>query len=81
MKSIEIIQIVLFFGLRIVLMPPVGRFMYKVYSGQKTWLHPFLSPIERLVYQLVRRAADRFNKFLTLPGTVLMKLSITAKLT
>ncbi len=51
MKLIEIIQIVLFFGLGIALTPPVGRFMYKVYSGQKTWLS-FLSPIERLIYRL-----------------------------
>jgi K+-transporting ATPase ATPase A chain len=51
MKLIEIIQIVLFFGLGIALTPPVGRFMYKVYSGQKTWLS-FLSPIERLIYKL-----------------------------
>ena len=51
MKLIEIIQIVLFFGLGIALTPPVGRFMYKVYSGQKHWLS-FLSPIERLIYKL-----------------------------
>src|SRR5580704_1932744 len=51
MKLIEIIQIALFFGLGILLTPPVGRFMYKVYSGQRTWLS-FLSPIERLIYRL-----------------------------
>jgi K+-transporting ATPase ATPase A chain len=51
MKLIEIIQIVLFFGLGIALTPPLGRFMYKVYSGQKTWLS-FLSPIEKLIYKL-----------------------------
>ena len=51
MKLIEIIQIALFFGLGIALTPPVGRFMYKVYSGQKTFLS-FLSPIERLIYRL-----------------------------
>ena len=51
MKLIEIIQIVLFFGLGIALTPPLGRFMYKIYTGQKTWLS-FLSPIERLIYKL-----------------------------
>jgi potassium-transporting ATPase potassium-binding subunit len=57
MKFIEIIQIVLFFGLGIALTPPVGRFMYKVYTGQKTWLS-FLSPLERLVYKLTGTNPD-----------------------
>ena len=52
MTTIEIIQIVLFFGLGIALTPPVGRFMYKVYTGEKTFLHPILQPIENLIYKL-----------------------------
>ena len=52
MKSTEIIQIVLFFGLGIALTPPVGRYMAKVFKGEKTWLHPILSPIEKLIYRL-----------------------------
>ncbi|MGP8201322.1 MAG: potassium-transporting ATPase subunit KdpA [Limisphaerales bacterium] len=52
MKSIEIIQIVLFFGLGIALTPIVGRFMYKVYKGERTFLHPIFSPIEKLIYRL-----------------------------
>jgi K+-transporting ATPase A subunit len=38
MKSIEIIQIVLFFGLGIALTPIVGRFMARVFNGEKTFL-------------------------------------------
>src|ERR1700722_18491664 len=52
MKWNEIIQIVLFFGLGIALTPPVGRFMAKVFKGEKTFLHPLLQPIEKLVYRL-----------------------------
>ncbi|MGD1032745.1 MAG: potassium-transporting ATPase subunit KdpA [Opitutaceae bacterium] len=52
MKSIEIIQIVLFFGLGIALTPVVGRFMAKVFKGERTFLHPLLFPIEGLVYRL-----------------------------
>ncbi len=44
MTTIEIIQIVLFFGLGIALTPPVGRFMYKVYTGERTFLQPILPP-------------------------------------
>ncbi|MGA2748758.1 MAG: potassium-transporting ATPase subunit KdpA [Verrucomicrobiota bacterium] len=52
MKWNEIIQILLFFGLGIALTPPVGRFMAKVFKGEKTFLHPVLSPVERAVYRL-----------------------------
>jgi len=52
MTTIEIIQIVLFFGLGIALTPPVGKFMYKVYTGQKTFLYPIFHPIEKFIYKL-----------------------------
>ena len=52
MKMIEIIQIVLFFGLGIALTPPVGRFMAKVFKGEKTFLHRFLAPVEKWIYRL-----------------------------
>ena len=52
MTTIEIVQIVLFFGLGIVLTPPVGRFMAKVFKGEKTFLHPILQPVEKLIYKL-----------------------------
>jgi len=52
MTTIEIVQIILFFGLGIALTPIVGKFMYKVYSGQKTFLHPIFGPIERIIYRL-----------------------------
>jgi K+-transporting ATPase ATPase A chain len=52
MKLIEILQIVLFFGLGIALTPPVGRFMARVYKGERTFLHPIFQPIEKLIYRL-----------------------------
>jgi potassium-transporting ATPase potassium-binding subunit len=52
MKWNEIAQIVLFFGLGIALTPPVGRFMAKVFKGEKTFLHPILLPIEKVIYRL-----------------------------
>ena len=52
MKSTEIIQIVLFFGLGIALTPVVGRFMARVFNGEKTFLHRFLYPVEKLIYRL-----------------------------
>src|SRR5215469_3340389 len=52
MKTIEIIQIILFFGLGITLTPIVGTFMAKVYKGEKTFLHPIFGPVEKWVYRL-----------------------------
>lgn len=52
MKWNEILQIVLFFGLGIALTPPVGRFMAKVFKGEKTILHPVFLPIEKAVYRI-----------------------------
>jgi len=52
MTTIEIVQIILFFGLGIALTPIVGKFMYKVYAGQKTFLHPIFGPIEKIIYRL-----------------------------
>jgi potassium-transporting ATPase potassium-binding subunit len=58
MKLNEILQIILFFGLGIALTPVVGRFMYRVFKGERTFLHPLLFPIEKLVYRLSGIDAD-----------------------
>jgi K+-transporting ATPase ATPase A chain len=50
MKMNEVIQVALFFGLLIGLTPLLGRFMARVFQGEKTFLHPLLRPLERLVY-------------------------------
>ena len=31
---------------------PLGRYMFRVFTGQRTWLDPVLGPIERLVLRL-----------------------------
>jgi K+-transporting ATPase ATPase A chain len=50
MKTNEVIQVALFFGLLIALTPLLGRFMARVFQGQRTFLHPLLRPVENLVY-------------------------------
>ena len=47
-----IMQIVVFFALVIALTKPAGLFMFRVFEGQRTFLHPILRPIERFVYWL-----------------------------
>src|SRR2546430_13597382 len=47
-----ITQILIFFALIFALTRPVGAFMYRVFEGQRTFLHPILRPVERLIYWL-----------------------------
>jgi K+-transporting ATPase ATPase A chain len=46
-----ILQILVFFGLVLLVTKPVGAYMYRVFEGQRTFLHPLLGPIERLLYR------------------------------
>jgi K+-transporting ATPase ATPase A chain len=52
MTLLGIVQIVVFFLIILALTKPAGVFMYKVFEGQRTFLHPILRPIERLLYWL-----------------------------
>jgi potassium-transporting ATPase potassium-binding subunit len=51
MKINEVIQLAVFFGLLLSLTPLLGRFMARVFQGQRTWLHPLLGPVEKLIYR------------------------------
>src|SRR5215468_5392035 len=52
MTVLGIAQIVVFFAIVLALTKPAGLFMYRVFEGQKTFLHPILRPVERLIYWL-----------------------------
>ena len=45
-------QILIFFLIVLAVTKPVGTFMYRVFEGQRTFLHPILGPLERLIYRL-----------------------------
>src|SRR5215472_5724085 len=44
-------QILLFFGLVLLVTKPLGVFMYRVFDRKKTLLDPVLRPVERLIYR------------------------------
>jgi potassium-transporting ATPase potassium-binding subunit len=46
------LQILLFLGVILLVTKPLGVFMARVFSGEKTFLDPVLRPVERLVYRL-----------------------------
>jgi len=46
------LQILLFFAVVLAVTAPLGRFMTRVFTRERTWLDPALRPIERLIYRL-----------------------------
>ena len=44
MTLIGIVQILVFFAIVVAITKPVGSFMYRVFEGQRTFLHPVLGP-------------------------------------
>jgi len=52
MTLIGIIQILVFFAIVVAITKPAGSFMYRVFEGQRTFLHPVLGPLERLIYRV-----------------------------
>lgn len=45
------IQILLFLALFLILVPPLGRYMSKVFQGEPTFMHPLLGWLEKLCYR------------------------------
>ncbi|HKE21596.1 MAG TPA: potassium-transporting ATPase subunit KdpA [Bryobacteraceae bacterium] len=52
MTANGILQIVIFLAVLIALTKPIGSFMAKVFSGERTLLHPIVRPLETAVYRL-----------------------------
>ncbi len=46
------LQFLIFFGLLLALMRPLGIYIARVLEGERTFLSPVLRPIERLIYKL-----------------------------
>ena len=61
MTSNGILQIAVFVAILIAVTMPLGAFMAKVFAGERTFLHPILRPIEKLIYRLcgVDEAAEQ----------------------
>jgi potassium-transporting ATPase potassium-binding subunit len=52
MTIFGIAQIVIFFALVLAITKPLGVFMFRVFEGERTFLHPILRPLEHLIYWL-----------------------------
>jgi potassium-transporting ATPase potassium-binding subunit len=47
----EIIGVIVMFVATILLAIPLGRYIAKIYEGQKTWLDPVLAPIDKIFFK------------------------------
>ncbi|MGB7590526.1 MAG: potassium-transporting ATPase subunit KdpA, partial [Terriglobia bacterium] len=52
MTTLGILQIVAYFVVVLAITKPLGAHMAKVFEGRRTFLHPLLRPLERLIYRL-----------------------------
>ena len=52
MTANGIFQILLFFGLVLACVKPLGIYMARVFERERTFLDPILVPVERLIYRL-----------------------------
>ncbi len=59
MTTNGIIQIIFFLALLTLLAKPVGIYLLKIYSGEKTFLDFLLRPIERVIYAITRVDAEK----------------------
>ena len=50
----NLVQPLVLFLAVVVLTPPLGAFIARVMGGERTFLHPVLGPVERLVYRGLR---------------------------
>ncbi|RYD53041.1 MAG: potassium-transporting ATPase subunit KdpA [Sphingobacteriales bacterium] len=48
----ELLGVLLMFVLTLLLSVPLGRYMARVYAGERTWLDPVLGPLDRLLYRI-----------------------------
>ncbi len=55
----EILTVALTFLATVALAWPLGRYISKVYAGEKTWLDPIFNPIERGIYRFSGIEAQR----------------------
>jgi potassium-transporting ATPase potassium-binding subunit len=49
-----LLQLFIYVVLLILVTPPLGIYMTRIFAGERTWLTPVLQPVERLIYRLCR---------------------------
>ena len=71
MSGPGIAQIVVFLGVLLALALPLGLFMARVLEGRRTFLHPVLGPVERVIYRLTGVNPEAEMSWKTYAGAML----------
>lgn len=71
MQSRDFLQLALYLGALVALTPLLGKFMARVFQGERTLLSPVLGPIERLIYKLGGVDASKEMSWLGYTGALL----------
>jgi K+-transporting ATPase ATPase A chain len=48
----SVLQVLIFLAILFLITKPLGLYMARIFSGERTWLTPVLAPVERLFYKL-----------------------------
>src|SRR5689334_2866094 len=59
----------------------MGAFMARVFEGERTWLHPVLQPLERLIYKLCGIREDQEQRWTGYAASLLMFSLVSLLLT
>jgi len=51
MTSVGIAEIGVYFLILLAVTKPMGLFMARLFQGERTFLHPVLRPVEKLIYR------------------------------
>lgn len=71
MTTVGVLQILVYFGLILLTTKPIGTFMARMFAGERTFLHPLLRPVERIVYKLSGVKEDVEQRWTHYCGAVL----------
>ena len=68
------IQIIVFLGLILAVTKPLGIFMARVFSRERTFLDPVMRPVERLLYRMTGVDEDHEMRWTEYALTMLLPL-------
>ena len=72
MNAMSFLQLLLFFALVVLVIKPLGRYLARVFAGERTLLTPALRPLERLAYRLCRIEPTHEMRWTTYVVTMLL---------
>ncbi|GCE16344.1 potassium-transporting ATPase subunit KdpA [Dictyobacter kobayashii] len=59
----SVIQVLIYLVILLLITKPLGLYMTKVFTGERTWLTPVLAPVERVFYRLSGVDAEEEQKW------------------